>query len=77
MDAFLINWIVPLFPHVDAFEQEFAAAVGSRHAVGRRARRGGGAQILCVFCGSILNFSICRLRRENGSVGKKTRLDKR
>jgi dTDP-4-amino-4,6-dideoxygalactose transaminase len=38
VDAFLINWIVPLFPHVDAFEQEFAAAVGSRHAVGRRAR---------------------------------------
>jgi len=36
--AFLINWIVPLFPHVDAFEQEFAAAVGSRPAavVGRR-----------------------------------------
>jgi hypothetical protein len=67
------------FFHVDAFEQEFAAAVGSRPAavVGRRARRGSGAPILCVFCGSILNFSIRRTRRENGSVGMKTRLDKR
>jgi pyridoxal phosphate-dependent aminotransferase EpsN len=31
-DAFVTNWIAPLGPHVDAFEQEFAAAVGSRHA---------------------------------------------
>jgi pyridoxal phosphate-dependent aminotransferase EpsN len=31
-DAFATNWIAPLGPHVDAFEQEFAAAVGSRHA---------------------------------------------
>ena len=32
-DAFASNWIAPLGPHVDAFEQEFAAAVGSGHAV--------------------------------------------
>ena len=31
-DAFATNWIAPLGPHVDAFEQEFAAYVGSRHA---------------------------------------------
>lgn len=31
-DAFATNWIAPLGPHVDAFEQEFAAAVGARHA---------------------------------------------
>ena len=27
------NWIAPLGPHVDAFEREFAAAVGVPHAV--------------------------------------------
>jgi dTDP-4-amino-4,6-dideoxygalactose transaminase len=32
-DAFDSNWIAPLGPHVDAFEREFAAAVGSGHAV--------------------------------------------
>ena len=32
-DAFASNWIAPLGPHVDAFEREFAAAVGSPHAV--------------------------------------------
>jgi pyridoxal phosphate-dependent aminotransferase EpsN len=31
-DAFATNWIAPLGPHVDAFEQEFAAAVGARRA---------------------------------------------
>lgn len=31
-DAFATNWIAPLGPHVDAFEREFAAAVGSGHA---------------------------------------------
>ncbi|HYJ78788.1 MAG TPA: aminotransferase class I/II-fold pyridoxal phosphate-dependent enzyme [Longimicrobiaceae bacterium] len=31
--AFASNWIAPLGPHVDAFEREFAAAVGSPHAV--------------------------------------------
>jgi len=31
-DAFATNWIAPLGPHVDAFEQEFAAAVGARYA---------------------------------------------
>lgn len=31
-DAFATNWIAPLGPHVDAFEQEFAATVGSRAA---------------------------------------------
>lgn len=32
-DAFATNWIAPLGPHVDAFEKEFAAYVGSEHAV--------------------------------------------
>lgn len=32
-EAFASNWIAPLGPHVDAFEQEFAEAVGARHAV--------------------------------------------
>jgi len=32
-EAFASNWIAPLGPHVDAFEQEFAALVGSRHAL--------------------------------------------
>ncbi|MDA8117013.1 MAG: aminotransferase class I/II-fold pyridoxal phosphate-dependent enzyme [Actinomycetota bacterium] len=31
-DAFASNWIAPLGPHVDAFEREFAARVGVRHA---------------------------------------------
>lgn len=31
-EAFATNWIAPLGPHVDAFEREFAAAVGSPHA---------------------------------------------
>ena len=31
-DAFESNWIAPLGPHVDAFEREFAAAVGVPHA---------------------------------------------
>jgi pyridoxal phosphate-dependent aminotransferase EpsN len=31
-EAFAANWIAPLGPHVDAFEQEFAAIVGSPYA---------------------------------------------
>lgn len=31
-EAFATNWIAPLGPHVDAFEQEFAQLVGVRHA---------------------------------------------
>jgi pyridoxal phosphate-dependent aminotransferase EpsN len=31
-EAFATNWIAPLGPHVDAFEREFAADVGSAHA---------------------------------------------
>lgn len=31
-DAFESNWIAPLGPHVDAFEREFAGAVGVAHA---------------------------------------------
>lgn len=31
-DAFETNWIAPLGPHVDAFEREFADAVGVPHA---------------------------------------------
>jgi dTDP-4-amino-4,6-dideoxygalactose transaminase len=33
LDAFDSNWIAPLGPHVDAFEREFAAAVGVERAV--------------------------------------------
>jgi pyridoxal phosphate-dependent aminotransferase EpsN len=32
-EAFATNWVAPVGPHVDAFEAEFAAAVGARHAV--------------------------------------------
>jgi pyridoxal phosphate-dependent aminotransferase EpsN len=32
LEAFDSNWIAPLGPHVDAFEAEFAAAVGAPHA---------------------------------------------
>jgi pyridoxal phosphate-dependent aminotransferase EpsN len=32
-DAFSSNWIAPVGPHVDAFEREFAAHLGARHAV--------------------------------------------
>jgi dTDP-4-amino-4,6-dideoxygalactose transaminase len=31
-DVFATNWIAPLGPHVDAFEREFAALVGAKHA---------------------------------------------
>src|SRR5437016_1802863 len=31
-DAFASNWIAPLGPHVDAFEQEFARCVGVSYA---------------------------------------------
>ncbi|MCE9609371.1 MAG: aminotransferase class I/II-fold pyridoxal phosphate-dependent enzyme [Chthoniobacter sp.] len=31
-EAFATNWIAPLGPHVDAFEQEFASVVGVPHA---------------------------------------------
>lgn len=33
LDAFDSNWIAPLGPHVDAFEREFADAVGTEQAV--------------------------------------------
>ena len=32
-DAFATNWIAPLGPHVDAFEEEFRTTVGAAHAV--------------------------------------------
>lgn len=32
-EAFATNWIAPVGPHVNAFEQEFATAVGALHAV--------------------------------------------
>ncbi len=32
-DAFRSNWIAPLGPHVEAFEAEFAACVGAKHAL--------------------------------------------
>jgi len=33
LEAFDTNWIAPIGPHIDAFEKEFAAKVGSKHAV--------------------------------------------
>ena len=33
LEAFESNWIAPLGPHVDAFEREFSAMLGVRHAV--------------------------------------------
>ena len=39
-DAFATNWIAPLGPHVDAFEREFAAAVGVPHAAALSLRNG-------------------------------------
>ncbi len=32
-EAFASNWIAPLGPNVDAFEQEFCAATGAKHAL--------------------------------------------
>ena len=32
-EAFESNWIAPLGPHVDAFEREFAVAVGTKYAL--------------------------------------------
>ena len=32
-EAFATNWVAPIGPHVDAFEEEFAAYTGARHAV--------------------------------------------
>lgn len=32
-EAFATNWVAPLGPHVDAFEQEFRTVVGAAHAV--------------------------------------------
>lgn len=32
-EAFATNWVAPLGPNVDAFEKEFAAVVGAKHAV--------------------------------------------
>src|SRR5687768_8906989 len=32
-DAFASNWIAPLGPHVDAFEQEFCQTVGAAHGL--------------------------------------------
>jgi dTDP-4-amino-4,6-dideoxygalactose transaminase len=31
-EAFATNWIAPVGPHIDAFEQEFCEAIGSSHA---------------------------------------------
>ena len=33
LEAFADNWVGPLGPHVRAFEEEFAAAIGAPHAV--------------------------------------------
>ena len=59
LEAFESNWVAPVGPQLDAFEQEFAAVVGSRHAVGvssgtaalhlalRLAGVGPGDEVLC------------------------------
>ncbi len=58
-EAFASNWIAPMGPHVDAFEREFAAAVGAAHAAAvcsgtaalhlalRRLGVGPGDEVLC------------------------------
>ncbi|NBV38940.1 MAG: aminotransferase class I/II-fold pyridoxal phosphate-dependent enzyme, partial [Verrucomicrobia bacterium] len=33
LEAFATNWVAPAGPHIDAFEKEFAQAVGAPHAV--------------------------------------------
>jgi dTDP-4-amino-4,6-dideoxygalactose transaminase len=33
LEAFEANWVAPVGPHLDAFEQEFAGMVGAAHAV--------------------------------------------
>ena len=33
LEAFQSNWIAPAGPNLDAFEQDFALLVGSKHAV--------------------------------------------
>ena len=33
LEAFQSNWVAPAGPNLDAFEQDFAQLVGSRHAV--------------------------------------------
>jgi len=35
LDAFDSNWVAPLWPHVDGFEQEMAERIGVRRAVAR------------------------------------------
>src|SRR6478735_8168595 len=32
-EAFDTNWVAPVGPNIDAFEREFAAKVGAKHAV--------------------------------------------
>lgn len=32
-EAFATNWVAPVGPNIDAFEREFAACVGAKHAV--------------------------------------------
>ena len=41
LEAFEANWVAPVGPHLDAFEQEFAALVGSPHAVALSNFKGG------------------------------------
>jgi dTDP-4-amino-4,6-dideoxygalactose transaminase len=59
LEAFSTNWIAPVGPHIEAFEKEFAAVVGSPHAVAlssgtaalhlalRLAGVGAGDEVLC------------------------------
>jgi pyridoxal phosphate-dependent aminotransferase EpsN len=66
-EAFASNWIAPLGPHVDAFEKEFATAVGVPHGVALSSGTAGlhlalrllqlrpGEEVLCsslTFCAS-------------------------
>ena len=43
LEAFDSNWIAPLGPHVDAFEQEMCRALGVAHAAALVQRHGGAA----------------------------------
>jgi pyridoxal phosphate-dependent aminotransferase EpsN len=50
LDAFDSNWIAPLGPHVDAFEQEFSEAVGVPHAAAL-ASGTGALHLALILCG--------------------------
>lgn len=51
-EAFETNWLAPLGPHVDAFEEEFADVVGVDHALALAS--GTGALHLALICAGVV-----------------------